>query len=71
MNTNFKVIGLTRLRIKRESTAPETDALSTRSSQLFWFHDCVLGIVDGRLDQEQFHDRLPFGNHDSGLPVRT
>ena len=27
MNTNFKVIGLTRLGIKPESTAQETDAL--------------------------------------------
>ena len=34
LNTNFKVIGLTRLGIKPESTAPEVDALSTRSSEL-------------------------------------
>ena len=30
MNTNFKVIGLTRLGIKPKSTAPEADALTTR-----------------------------------------
>ena len=30
MNTNFKDIGLTRLGIKPESTAPEADALTTR-----------------------------------------
>ena len=30
MNTNFKVIGLTRLGIKPESTAPEADILATR-----------------------------------------
>ena len=34
MNTNFKVIGLTRLGMKLESTAPETDALTTRPSEL-------------------------------------
>ena len=34
MNTNFKVIGLTRLEIKPESTAPEADALTTRPSEL-------------------------------------
>ena len=28
MNTNFKVIGLTRLEIKPESIAPEADVLS-------------------------------------------
>ena len=31
MNTNFKVIGLTRLEIKPESTAPEADALTKLS----------------------------------------
>ena len=35
MNTNVKVIGLTRLGIKPESTAPEADALTTRPSELF------------------------------------
>ena len=34
MNTNFKVIGLTRLGIKPKSTAQETDALTTRPSEL-------------------------------------
>ena len=34
MNTNSKVIGLTRLRMKPESPAPEADALSTRPSEL-------------------------------------
>ena len=33
MNTNFEVIGLTRLRIKPKSTAPEADALTTRPSE--------------------------------------
>ena len=32
MNTNFKVIGLTRLGIKTQSTATEADALSARPS---------------------------------------
>ena len=34
MNTNFKVIGLTRLAIKPESRAPEADALTTWPSEL-------------------------------------
>ena len=34
MNTNFKVIGLTRLGIKPKSTAAETDVLATRPSEL-------------------------------------
>ena len=34
MNTNFKVIGLTRLGIKLEFTAPEADAFATRPSEL-------------------------------------
>ena len=35
VNTNFKVIGLTRLGIKLKSTAPEADALTTRPFELF------------------------------------
>ena len=34
MNTNFKVICLTRLGIKSESAAPEADALTTRPRKL-------------------------------------
>ena len=34
VNTNFKVIGLTRLGIKPESTGPEADAFTTRPSEL-------------------------------------
>ena len=34
-DTNFKVIGLTRLEIKPDSTATEADALITRPSELF------------------------------------
>ena len=34
MNINFKVIGLTRLGIKPQSTAQEADALTTRPSEL-------------------------------------
>ena len=37
MNTNFKVIGLTRLGIKPKSAAPETDAITTRPSELLNF----------------------------------
>ena len=33
MNTNFKIIDLTRLEIKPKSTAPEADALTTRPSE--------------------------------------
>ena len=35
MNTSFKVIGLTRLGIKPESTAAEAGTLTTRPSELF------------------------------------
>ena len=35
MNTNFKVIGLTRLGIKPKSTAPEAEVLTTGTSELF------------------------------------
>ena len=34
MNTNFKVLGLIRLGIKPEFTAPEAGALTTRTSEL-------------------------------------
>ena len=34
MNTNFKVIGFSRLVMKSESTVPEADALTTRPSDL-------------------------------------
>ena len=34
VNASFKVIGLTRLGIKPESTAPEAEALSTRTFKL-------------------------------------
>ena len=34
MNTSFKVIGLTRIRIKPKSTAPKADARTTRPSEL-------------------------------------
>ena len=41
MNSNFNVIGLTRLEIKPESTASEVDALTTQPFELFiikkWF----------------------------------
>ena len=41
MNINFKVIGLTRLGIKPESTAPEADALTTRPSELYFLISTV------------------------------
>ena len=50
MNTNFKVIGLTRLGIKPKSTAPETNALTTRPSDLnclnfsFWRMQICLNL---------------------------
>ena len=37
MNTNFKVIGLTRLGIKPGSAVLEADALTTRPSELLVF----------------------------------
>ena len=48
MNTNFKVIGLTRLGIKPKFTATEADALTTRPSNLFksakWRRSVYLGV---------------------------
>ena len=38
MDTNFEFIGLTRLGIKPECTAPEADALTIRLSKLLNFH---------------------------------
>ena len=38
MNTNFKVIGLTRFGIKFKFTAPEANALTARPSELLIFH---------------------------------
>ena len=35
MNTNIEVIGLTRLEIKSEFTAPKADVLTTWPSELF------------------------------------
>ena len=43
MNTNFEVIGLTRLGIEAKSTVPEVDALTTRLSALLPY--IVLGAV--------------------------
>ena len=42
MNTNYKVVGLTRLAIKPESTAQEADALTTRPSELLMFFVATL-----------------------------
>ena len=36
MNTNYKVIGLTRLETKLESTAPEANTFTTRPSELLF-----------------------------------
>ena len=44
MNTNVKVIGLTRLGIKQESTAQETDA-PYHSEPIFYYRD----INDGNI----------------------
>ena len=49
MNTNFKVIGLTRLRIESGSTAPKADALTTRPSEL-----CYVFTGIKKLSQETF-----------------
>ena len=45
MNTNVKVIGLTRLGVKPESTAPEVDVVTTRPSELL--NLCVLESFRG------------------------
>ena len=43
MNTNFKVIGLTRLGIKPKSIASEANALTTLSSELELFYESLTG----------------------------
>ena len=50
MNTNFKMIGFTRLVIKPKSTAPEADALTSRPSELFSFLNRTL-LEGSRLDR--------------------
>ena len=45
MHTNFKFIGLTRLGIKPKSTAPEADALTTRSSELLIFNFIEIHVI--------------------------
>ena len=54
MNTNFKVIGLTRLGIKPESTAPEPDTLTTRPSGsellIGTCYDFTINVVQWRYD---------------------
>ena len=62
MNTNFKVIRLTRLRIKLKSTALEADTLTTQPSELFipyhykivkhWLLGMLLHIDSQYLSQE-------------------
>ena len=44
MNSNFNVIGSTRLGIKTKSTAPEAAALTTRPSQLSNAHEVGRGV---------------------------
>ena len=44
VNTNFKVIGLTRLGIKPESAAPEANALTTRPFELC-LNDLILSTT--------------------------
>ena len=44
VNTNFKVIGQTRLGIKPESTALEADDLTTRPSDLLNIHDVTTSM---------------------------
>ena len=44
MNTNFKVIGLTRVGIEFQSTALEGDALTTQLSELLKKY-CIVGKI--------------------------
>ena len=45
MNTNFNVIGLTRLGIKPESSAPEADALTTPPYELLIYSTIIFIIL--------------------------
>ena len=49
MNTNFKVIGLTQLKIAAKYTAPEADALTTRPSELLNCNKVCLKSVQNAL----------------------
>ena len=48
MNTNFIVIGLTRLEIYPESAASEVDVLISRPSELFIFQTRVVHDAGGK-----------------------
>ena len=45
MNINFKVISLSRLGIKPDSTAPEADALTTRPHELWKFGSDFTDVI--------------------------
>ena len=45
MNTNFKVIGLTRLGIKLKSIAPEADALITEATELLNVNNLIYKTI--------------------------
>ena len=69
MNSNFKVINLTRLRIKPRSTTSEGDALAIRASELLKFvvNDLVVGFVPGTTWKTRachwWYAYTQFGNH--------
>ena len=52
VNSNFKVIGLTRLGIKTQSTALEADALTTRPSELLFgtCYNFTINVVQWRYE---------------------
>ena len=58
MNTNFKVIGLTRLGIKPESTAQETDALYLGHLSALTFRPSECSIPLGHLSARAFLSHL-------------
>ena len=56
MNANFKVIGLTRLGIKPESTAPETDALYHSAIMIARINSARLTMLDTCCEDFKFED---------------
>ena len=69
MNTNFKVIGLTRLGIKPKSTAPEADVYTTRPSELLNFNRVCSKSVKNALKRPLQH--VHFQKFSGGACSRT
>ena len=59
MNTNYKVIGLTRLGIEPKSTAPEADALTARPSELFKVGETLVNKIGHSNVKSSTNEEMP------------